>query len=85
MAKMILVTSQMVELEHTLSFHKPIMLAIEKRDSQRAASLMTEHLQDATALLTREHLRRKQQLLHSHVARTRKPVLAPKTTHRKVK
>jgi len=32
MAKMILVTSQLVELEHTLSFHKPIMRAIEQRD-----------------------------------------------------
>lgn len=79
MAKMILVTSQMVELEHTLSFHKPIMLAIEKRDGDKAARLMTEHLQDATALLTREQARQKQQQLYSHVAQTRKPVLPPKS------
>jgi len=83
MAKMILVTSQLVELEHTLSFHKPIMLAIEKRDGRRAAALMTEHLQDATALLTREQLRQKQRQLHSHVVRTRKPVHPSKSTRSK--
>lgn len=82
MAKMILVTSQMVELEHTLSFHKPIMLAIEKRDGERAARLMTEHLQDATALLAREQARQKQQQLYSHVASTRKPVLTSKRKQR---
>ena len=54
MAKMILVTSQLVQLEHTLSFHKPILRAIEKRDGERAARLMTEHLQDATELLLSE-------------------------------
>lgn len=83
MAKMILVTSQMVELEHTLSFHKPIMLAIEKRDGERAATLMTEHLQDATALLAREQARQKQQQLYSHVAQKRKPVLTSKGKQRK--
>jgi GntR family transcriptional repressor for pyruvate dehydrogenase complex len=83
MAKMILVTSQLVELEHTLSFHKPIMLAIEKRDGKLAAKLMTEHLQDATALLTREQVRHKQDQLYSHVVRTRKPVLSSKGQHRK--
>jgi GntR family transcriptional repressor for pyruvate dehydrogenase complex len=83
MAKMILVTSQLVELKHTLSFHKPIMLAIEKRDGERAARLMTEHLLDATALLTREQTRQKQQQLLSHVAHTRKPVQASKGKARK--
>lgn len=83
MAKMILVTSQLVELEHTLSFHKPIMLAIEKRDGERAARLMTEHLQDATALLTRERARQRQEQLYSHVAHTRKPALTSKGKRRK--
>ena len=83
MAKMILVTSQLVELEHTLSFHKPIMLAIEKRDGEGAAMLMAEHLQDATALLTRQQTRQKQQQLYTHVAHTRKPVLASKSKNRK--
>ena len=83
MANMILVTSQLVELEHTLSFHKPIMLAIEQRDGERAAKLMTEHLQDATALLTREQARQKQQQLYSRVARTREALLTPTGKHRK--
>lgn len=83
MAKMILVTSRLVELEHTLSFHKPIMLAIEKRDGQRAARLMSEHLQDATALLSRERLCQKQRQLHSHVIHTHKPVLISKNTRGK--
>ena len=51
MAKMMLVTSQLVELEHTLAFHKPILKAIEQGKSDDAAQLMREHLEDATALL----------------------------------
>ena len=51
MAKMMLVTSQLVELEHTLAFHKPIMQAIHDREGDRAARLMTEHLEDARGLL----------------------------------
>jgi len=82
MANMILVTSQLVELEHTLSFHKPIMVAIEKRDGGRAAKLMTEHLQDATALLTREQARQKQQQLYTHLAGTRQALPASNAKHR---
>jgi len=54
MAKMILVTSQLVDLEHTLSFHQPIMRAIEKGDGDKAAKLMADHIRDATALLKNE-------------------------------
>ena len=75
MAKMILVTSQLVELEHTLSFHKPIMHAIEKRDGDAAAALMMEHLQDATALLLNEQSRHKDHVLQKYVATTNKPLL----------
>lgn len=52
MAKMMLVTSQLVELEHTLAFHKPILKAIERRDAKAAARLMEEHLEDAKRLIT---------------------------------
>ena len=55
MAKMILVTSQLVELEHTLAFHKPILQAIEARDPELAFERMTAHLQDASALLLRSN------------------------------
>jgi len=75
MAKMILVTSQLVELEHTLSFHKPIMRAIELRDGDQAAALMTDHLKDATALLISEKAKQQEVLLHDRVMGTRKPVL----------
>ncbi|AFL87423.1 transcriptional regulator [Terriglobus roseus DSM 18391] len=54
MAKMMLVTSQLVDLEHTLAFHKPIMQAIEKGKGDLAARLMKEHLEDARELLIKE-------------------------------
>jgi len=74
MAKMIMVTSQLVELEHTLSFHKPIMHAIEQRNGELAASLMTDHLRDATALLINEKTKQQELLLHDRVLRTREPL-----------
>jgi GntR family transcriptional repressor for pyruvate dehydrogenase complex len=74
-AKMILVTSQLVELEHTLAFHKPIMRAIEQRDGDEAARLMTEHLTDATALLMKEQEHQHERLLHDRVLSTRRPVV----------
>jgi Transcriptional regulators len=74
MAKMIMVTSQLVELEHTLSFHKPIMQAIEERNGDLAASLMTDHLRDATALLINEKTKQQELLLHDRIVRTREPL-----------
>jgi GntR family transcriptional repressor for pyruvate dehydrogenase complex len=55
MLNMIMVTSQMVDLEHTVAFHKPILAAIEARDGALASRLMTEHLTDASELLTHSH------------------------------
>ncbi len=52
MLNMIMVTSQLVDLEHTVAFHKPILAAIEARDATLAAQLMTAHLTDATQLLS---------------------------------
>ena len=75
MAKMILVTSQLVELEHTLSFHKPIMRAIEQRNGDEAAALMAAHLKDATTLLISEKAKQQEVLLHDRVLRTQKPVV----------
>lgn len=74
MAKMILVTSQLVELEHTLSFHKPIMRAIEQRNGDEAAALMTDHLHDATALLINEQIKQKEVRLHESVIKTKNPI-----------
>jgi GntR family transcriptional repressor for pyruvate dehydrogenase complex len=82
MAKMILVTSQLVDLDHTLSFHKPIMQAIERRDGELAARLMADHLADATALLTREQRHQDQQQLKNRVAARRRPVVQKKPRKR---
>ncbi len=51
MLDMMMVTSQLVDLEHTLQFHKPILRAIERRDPALAQKLMTDHLTDAGNLL----------------------------------
>ena len=51
MLNMIMLTSQLVELEHTLAFHKPILAAIEARNPALASKLMTDHLRDAAELL----------------------------------
>ena len=61
-----MVTSQMVDLKHTLQFHLPILEAIEERDARRAFSLMTDHLLDAQnlALHAREEERAKQFRAH---------------------
>lgn len=51
MLNMIMLTSGLVDLEHTLQFHKPILQAIERRDAERARTLMTDHLLDAQELV----------------------------------
>jgi hypothetical protein len=51
MLNMMMVTSQLVDLEHTLQFHQPILVAIEQRDPELASRLMTDHLTDARDLL----------------------------------
>ena len=51
MLNMIMVTSQLVDLEHTLHFHRPILVAIERRDPELASRLMADHLTDARDLL----------------------------------
>lgn len=45
------ITSQMVDWKHTLSFHRPICNAIERRRPKEARQRMIEHLNDARRLL----------------------------------
>jgi GntR family transcriptional repressor for pyruvate dehydrogenase complex len=71
MLNMMMVTSQMVELEHTVAFHKPILAAIEHRDAALASKLMTAHLEDAANLLTQTHEKEKERLLRDHIATTK--------------
>ena len=70
MLNMMMVTSQLVDLEHTVAFHRPILAAIEGRDPKLASQLMTAHLTDAANLLA---LGREQELaraLRDHMAST---------------
>jgi GntR family transcriptional regulator, transcriptional repressor for pyruvate dehydrogenase complex len=68
MLNMIMVTSQLVDLEHTLQFHRPIMLAIEQRNPELAARLMTDHLTDARDLLLHDSQEEKSRQLRDHLA-----------------
>jgi len=67
MLNVMLVTSQLVELEHTLAFHKPIFNAIKQRDAELARKLMTDHLNDANNLLLKGRQRESERVLHEHV------------------
>jgi GntR family transcriptional regulator, transcriptional repressor for pyruvate dehydrogenase complex len=70
MLNMMMVTSQLVKLEHTLSFHKPIFAAIEQRDSALASKLMTDHLADAAHLLRQTQEQEEERRLRDHIATT---------------
>ena len=68
MLNMIMVTSQLVDLEHTVAFHKPILAAIEQRDAALASRLMTAHLADANDLLMHGREQEKERALRDHMA-----------------
>jgi GntR family transcriptional repressor for pyruvate dehydrogenase complex len=70
MLHMITVTSQLVDLEHTLAFHKPILTAIERRDPAEASRLMTEHISDASNLLIHSRELERARALREHMAIT---------------
>ena len=71
MLNMMMVTSQLVNLEHTIGFHKPIFAAIEQRNAALASKLMTAHLMDAANLLTQMQEQEKERTLRDHIATTR--------------
>ena len=68
MLNMIMVTSQLVALEHTLHFHQPILSAIEQRNPELAARLMTDHLNDARNLLLHSRDQEKSRKFRDHLA-----------------
>lgn len=68
MLNMIMVTSQLVDLEHTLHFHQPILTAIEKRNAELAFRLMSDHLTDAGNLLLESRAQAKAKQLRDHLA-----------------
>jgi len=70
MLHMITMTSQLVDMEHTVAFHKPILDAIESRDPERASRLMTAHLIDASNLLAQGREQERARVLRDHMAAT---------------
>lgn len=66
--ELIQLTSQLVELEHTLSFHNAIYTAIRRRDPEEARRHMLEHLTDAKGLLARAHERKSRSRLEGRIA-----------------
>jgi GntR family transcriptional regulator, transcriptional repressor for pyruvate dehydrogenase complex len=68
MLNMMMVTSQLVDLEHTLRFHQPILEAIETRNPELASQLMTDHLSDARDLLLRARQQETSRQLRNHLA-----------------
>jgi GntR family transcriptional repressor for pyruvate dehydrogenase complex len=51
--KLMTLTSQLVDAEHTLILHRRIFNAIRKHDAEDARKRMTEHLLDARKLITK--------------------------------
>jgi GntR family transcriptional repressor for pyruvate dehydrogenase complex len=49
------ITSQMVDLDHTVKLHKRIYAAVRKGNPEEARMRMVEHLSDAKGLLLRSH------------------------------
>jgi GntR family transcriptional repressor for pyruvate dehydrogenase complex len=68
MLNMMMVTSQLVDLQHTLQFHKPILVAIERRDPALASRLMSDHLMDARDLLLQTRQQETSRQLRDHLA-----------------
>jgi GntR family transcriptional repressor for pyruvate dehydrogenase complex len=68
MLNMMMVTSQLVDLEHTLQFHQPILEAIETRNPELASRLMTDHLSDARDLLLHARQQETSRQLRNHLA-----------------
>ncbi len=63
------ITSQMVDLEHTVRLHRRISTAIRKRDPDEARARMFAHLTDAKDLLIRSHQARAQARLGDRFSR----------------
>jgi GntR family transcriptional repressor for pyruvate dehydrogenase complex len=68
MLNMIMITSQLVDLEHTVAFHRPILAAIEQRNATLASKLMTAHLADASKLMSQIEEEQKEKKLRDHIA-----------------
>lgn len=72
MLNMMMVTSQLVDLQHTLEFHVPILKAIEARNANRAEVLMKAHLADAQELILQSRRKTSQTRFREHLVSTSK-------------
>src|SRR5262247_2475544 len=65
--RLIHLTSQLVEPEHTLQLHRRIFVAIRRKDADEARRRMTEHLEDARELFKRATALQAQSSLQSRI------------------
>jgi GntR family transcriptional regulator, transcriptional repressor for pyruvate dehydrogenase complex len=65
--RLIHLTSQLVEPEHTLQLHRRIYTAIRRKDADEARRRMTEHLEDARELFVRASALQAQSSLQSRI------------------
>src|SRR5262245_29568265 len=65
--RLIHLTSQLVEPEHTLQLHRRIFVAIRRKDAEEARRRMAEHLEDARELFKRATALQAQSSLHSRI------------------
>ncbi len=65
--RLIHLTSQLVEPEHTLQLHRRIFAAIRRQDADDARRRMTEHLEDARELFKRATALQAQSSLQSRI------------------
>jgi DNA-binding FadR family transcriptional regulator len=65
--RLIHLTSQLVEPEHTLQLHRRIFVAIRRQDADDARRRMTEHLEDARELFKRATALQAQSSLQSRI------------------
>jgi GntR family transcriptional repressor for pyruvate dehydrogenase complex len=68
MLNMMIVTSQLVDLEHTLHFHRPILDSIETRNPELASRLMLDHLTDARDLLLNGRIQESSRKVRDYLA-----------------
>jgi GntR family transcriptional regulator, transcriptional repressor for pyruvate dehydrogenase complex len=69
MLNMMILTSQLVDRDHTLEFHQAILKAIERRDPADAERHMREHLIDARLLLQQAQQARADEQLRMSIRR----------------
>jgi GntR family transcriptional regulator, transcriptional repressor for pyruvate dehydrogenase complex len=79
------ITSQLVELDHTVKLHTRIYTAIRRGDPEGARSRMFAHLTDAKGLLLRSHEAQKQSRMADRFTRLSASVIPVRRTNTRAK